>query len=157
MDHEFFCRDYLEIASFLSGLPLKSHSEKSDFFAGLVERLFQLPEESVALQMSNLLLSRYVFLDATAKKLLLPSLLAPANGMVLKQGMKLLGERFPEAYVHIPEPRPSFNPEQEINPVVSEHLFKEHIVPILRKIFHVRDRHIRLVLLKYVIRSHCRF
>ena len=36
-----------------------------------------------------------------------------------------------------------------INPLLPEPLFKRHVIPELFKIFHVRDAHIRRVLLKH--------
>ena len=45
--------------------------------------------------------------------------------------------------------RPEFSPDSAIrNPLLSEHLFKEHVTPILLKIFYVRDFQIRMVLLR---------
>ena len=45
--------------------------------------------------------------------------------------------------------RPEFSPDSaKRNPLLSEHLFKEHVTPILLKIFYVRDFQIRMVLLR---------
>ena len=44
--------------------------------------------------------------------------------------------------------RPEFSPDSTRNPLLSEHLFKEHVTPILLKIFYVRDFQIRMVLLR---------
>ena len=44
--------------------------------------------------------------------------------------------------------RESFNPEDNVNPILVESLFKEFVSPILLKIFHVRDVQIRIILLR---------
>ena len=44
--------------------------------------------------------------------------------------------------------RESFNPEDNVNPILVESLFKEFVSPILLKIFHVRDVQIRTILLR---------
>ena len=60
-------QDYLGIVDFLTALPLKSRDERRTFFGGLTRRLFSVPEETVAIQLAPLLLSRLVLLDDTAK------------------------------------------------------------------------------------------
>ena len=77
--HPFFQHDYVSIVRFLTDLPLKTEGEKRQFFGGLVRRLFELPQDSLAVQLAPLLLSRYVLLDPTARHKLLPSLLTPAQ------------------------------------------------------------------------------
>ena len=39
--------------------------------------------------------------------------------------------------------------DAKIQPILSQELFREKIIPILANIFHVRDMQIRLVLLKF--------
>ena len=41
------------------------------------------------------------------------------------------------------------NDGAKLQPILSQELFKEKIIPILANIFHVRDMQIRLVLLKF--------
>ena len=39
--------------------------------------------------------------------------------------------------------------EAELNPLLPTPLFKDHVIPEITKIFHVRDAHIRIVLLRH--------
>ena len=78
--HSFFQKDYLNIVAFLTDLPLKSSSERKDFFSSLTEKLFYLPEKVVSAQLSSLLLSRLVLLDKTAADVFLPNMLTPSKG-----------------------------------------------------------------------------
>ena len=77
--HSFFQKDYLNIVAFLTDLPLKSSSERKEFFTRLTEKLYVLPEK-VAVNLSNLLLSRLVLLDKTAGDVFLPNMLTPSKG-----------------------------------------------------------------------------
>jgi hypothetical protein len=121
-----FTQDYINLVGFLTELPLKSKDERKTFFDGLTQRLFAVPEETVAVQLAPLLLSRLVLLDETAKSKFLPSILTCYSGNA----------------------RSDFDPDSDVNPLLSEHLFKEHVTPILLKIFYVRDFQIRSVLLR---------
>ncbi len=80
LEHPFFSRDYLSIASFLADLPVKSEVQKKTFFTALTEKLFHLPNETFSLQLSAQLLSRYVLLDPTARDRFIPNLVTPAKG-----------------------------------------------------------------------------
>ena len=83
LDHRYFQdQDYLRIVEFLTDLPLKSFEEKKDFFTGLSERLFLLPEKVIASQLSPLLLSRMVILDPTAVQHFIPNMLTPGKGIL---------------------------------------------------------------------------
>lgn len=81
--HPFFNKDYLNIVAFLTDLPLKSNRDRKDFFSGLTEKLFSLPEKVVSGQLAPLLLSRMVLLDQTAAQMFIPSMMTPAKGRVL--------------------------------------------------------------------------
>ena len=76
----FQSQDFLEIVDFLSNLPLKSRSEREVFFKSLLARLDSIPEETIAVQMTPLLLSRLVLLDETAVRYFIPSFLTPRKG-----------------------------------------------------------------------------
>lgn len=80
LDHPFFTHDFIIIYSFLTELALKTESERQIFFTDLVSRLKAFPEEIVARQLGELLLSRLVLLDNTACKHLLPYVLKPKQG-----------------------------------------------------------------------------
>ncbi|XP_060525428.1 protein-associating with the carboxyl-terminal domain of ezrin [Cylas formicarius] len=82
--HEFFKNKFLAIHSFLVELPLKSETEKNEFFVALAEELKRFDEEVVARHLGGLLLSRMVFLDKTAEKHLLPRVLRIADGLFSK-------------------------------------------------------------------------
>ena len=122
----FSGQDFLSIVAFLTDLPLKSQQEKETFFKELTQRLFNVPEETVALQATSLLLSRYVMLNPTAKTEFLRDFLTPAQ-----------------------EPREPYSKLKKTNPILPESLFKEFVSPVLLKIFHVRDFSIRSALLTH--------
>lgn len=58
-------------------LPLKSQQEKQPFFTNLIQRLREFDEETVAIQLTDLLLSRLVLLDPTARDCVTPFILRP--------------------------------------------------------------------------------
>lgn len=51
-------------------LPLKSQQDKQHFFMSLIDRLREFDEETVAIQLIDLLLSRLVLLDPTAQQVI---------------------------------------------------------------------------------------
>lgn len=63
--------------SFILQLPLKSQEDKQHFFTTLVDRLREFDEETVAIQLTDLLLSRLVLLDPTARQCVTPFILRP--------------------------------------------------------------------------------
>ncbi|KAL5283663.1 SCYL3 family protein [Megaselia abdita] len=73
--HPYFNHEFVLIHSFLTEIPLKSPSEKQDFFTGLVDRLRFFDEKIVASQIGSLLLSRMVLLDITAQLCVIPFVL----------------------------------------------------------------------------------
>lgn len=75
--HSFFNHEFVNIYTFLNELPLKTESEKGKFFSTLIEKLKTFPEDVVAENLGELLLSRLVLLDYTARKEVLPILLCP--------------------------------------------------------------------------------
>lgn len=77
INHAFFNHEFVNIYSFLNDLPLKTETEKNQFFSNLIEKLQLFPEEIVAEKLGGLLLSRMVLLDSTARKVVLPILLRP--------------------------------------------------------------------------------
>ncbi|TRY63608.1 hypothetical protein TCAL_00432 [Tigriopus californicus] len=134
--HAVFQCKFIEIIEFLRHLPLKSKSEKEAFFSDLLPKLFEVQDEQLIGQhMFPLLLSRVVLLDATAVKRVIPSLLTPYEAH--SSG----------------DPR-GFQPNETLNPVLSLQAFKDHAVPMVRKIFHVRDYSVRTVLLDH-FSSYC--
>lgn len=60
-------------------LPLKSQPDKQKFFTSLVDRLREFDEETVAIQLTDLLLSRLVLLDPTARQCVTPFVLRPKS------------------------------------------------------------------------------
>lgn len=81
LEHPFFTHDFIVIYSFLTELALKSETERQSFFTELATKLKTFPEEIVARQLGELLLSRLVLLDSTACKHLLPFIFKPKQGM----------------------------------------------------------------------------
>ncbi|XP_046742704.1 protein-associating with the carboxyl-terminal domain of ezrin [Diprion similis] len=119
--HPFFTHEFITIHSFLMELPLKSDTEKQDFFSNLVVQLKKFPEKIVAEQLGVLLLSRMVLLDSTAQSKLLPFVLTP----------KVTDD----------------NNESDLLFTLST--FKRYLIPKLLQMFCVRDAQIRLLLLSH--------
>lgn len=77
LQHPYFNQDFILIHAFLSELPLKNQIEKQSFFSSLVERLRQFDETVIGTELIDLILSRIVLLDETAKLCVLPFVLQP--------------------------------------------------------------------------------
>lgn len=75
--HPYFNHEFVLIHSFLSELPLKSQIEKQHFFQNFIDRLGAFDEEIVGIQLTDLILSRMVVLDDTAKLCVIPFVLKP--------------------------------------------------------------------------------
>ncbi|XP_013183427.2 protein-associating with the carboxyl-terminal domain of ezrin [Amyelois transitella] len=122
LQHNFFNHEFITIYKFLNFLPLKNEEEKCQFFSNILENLKCYDEETVAKQLSGLLLSRLTMLDQTARKDVIPYILKPKN------------ER-------------SQNCDQP--GLFNLGVFKEHVKPRLIQLFGVRDSQIRLLLLSH--------
>ncbi|KAJ0181012.1 hypothetical protein K1T71_003097 [Dendrolimus kikuchii] len=122
LQHSFFNHEFITIYKFLNFLPLKSEEEKCEFFSNILDSLKCYDEETVAKQLSGLLLSRLTMLDQTARRDVIPFILKPKNERVQN------GEH------------PGF---------FSLTVFKEHVKPRLMQLFGVRDSQIRLLLLAH--------
>lgn len=83
LKHSFFNHEFITIYKFLNFLPLKTEDEKCQFFSNILDSLKCFDEETVAKQLSGLLLSRLTMLDHTAQKDVIPYILKPKNGMLL--------------------------------------------------------------------------
>ncbi|ESN95701.1 hypothetical protein HELRODRAFT_193504 [Helobdella robusta] len=135
--------DFVQILSFLKFIVLKSKEEKKEFFnshccyivkkinfvatRSLVPKLQALPEELVTKRLLPLLTQRFVFLDETACSEFLPKFLTPRPATILTSGEWVL----------------------------SEESFRTSLVPLLLKIFTIRETYVRLVLLEN-FKSYCR-
>ena len=76
--HPFFASSlFVEIENFLLHLPLKSESEKCEFFTHLTSKLNEIPQALVAGQLAPLMLARMVLLDQNAVDNFLPHMLTP--------------------------------------------------------------------------------
>lgn len=127
MKDQLFCNDLLLITKFLRELTLKPQKEKEEFFSSLYPRLTVLAEEVVAKQLVQLLLSRFVLLEASAAMSIVPNILVPKRGTSEK------------VEVH----------SQRLSPLFSVPLYKTYVIPELIKMFHCHDYHIRMILLTY--------
>lgn len=145
----FQSHDFLEIMNFLSNIPLKSKAEREGFFKSLLPRLASLPEETIAVQMAPLLLSRLVLLDETAVRHFIPKFLTPRRGEVINYSWNL-PERRVLVNIFLPADESIGTTDATKSPpsVISEHLFQEHVIPILLSIFSVTDYGVRSVLLE---------
>lgn len=79
LQHSYFNQDFILIHSFLTELPLKNQIQKEAFFTNLVDRLRQFDETVIGTELIELILSRMVLLDETAKLCVLPFVLQPRN------------------------------------------------------------------------------
>lgn len=120
--HSYFSQDFILIHSFLTELPLKSAEEKRTFFTGLIDRLRAFDESIVAVELIDLILSRLVVLDETAKLCVIPYILKP---------------RIPDDSCTGPLP------------LFSVETFAKYVAPKIQQLFLVRDIPIRLILLEY--------
>lgn len=77
LEHEFFKQKFINIHSYLIELPLKSEQEKTEFFTTLKQELETFDENVIACQLGDLLVSRMVLINETARKHFLPFLLVP--------------------------------------------------------------------------------
>lgn len=80
LHHSFFNHEFITIYKFLNFLPLNSEEDRCKFFSNILESLKCYDEETVAKQLSGLLLSRLTMLDQTARKDVIPFILKPKNG-----------------------------------------------------------------------------
>lgn len=121
--HPYFNQNFIVIHSFLTELPLKTQSEKQSFFNSLADRLREFDETVVATELIDLILSRMVLLDETAKMCVIPYILQP----------------YEESETSI----------SSITPLFSTETFTKFVTPKIQQLFLVRDIQIRLVLLEY--------
>lgn len=120
LQHSFFTHEFIRIYAFLEDLPLKTESEREEFFTKLKQQLQMYPEAVVAEQLGRVLLSRMVLLDSTAQVKLLPFIFKP------KDKKDDLGTS-----------------------LFTVSTFKNILVPRLLQMFCIRDISIRLLLLSH--------
>jgi len=122
LQNQFFTQPFPSIVQFLKSLPLQTPESKVQFFTSLHDRLRNIPPSVVALQLLPLLLSRYVFMDPTARACLLPHLLVPQS---------------------------STTSPPSTSPLLPLPLYLAHLVPHLKLLFSVPDTCVRLTLLTH--------
>jgi len=127
----YFQQSYLTVVTFLRDLPLHTPTEREAFLLSLPDLLRQLPPSVVGLQLTPLLLGRFVLMDPIAREKLLPHLLCPKQ---------LPGSELPCG---------------NLQPILPLEEFQEHVVPQLRTMFLVPDTQVRLTLLRH-FPNYCR-
>ncbi|KAL4709809.1 hypothetical protein ACJJTC_001263 [Scirpophaga incertulas] len=123
LQHDFFSHEFITIYKFLNFLALKCEDERSTFFSNVLGILKCYDEETIATQLSGLLLSRLTLLDETARKDVIPHILKPRNERALQNGDNM--------------------------GFFSISTFKIHVKPRLIQLFGVRDSQIRMLLLSH--------
>lgn len=151
--HNFFNHEFISIYKFLYFLPLKTEDERSKFFSSILDSLKCYDEETVAKQLSGLMLSRLTMLDQTARKDVIPYILKPKNGkyctdnyntyMVTPLYNLLNNVETHENIINFSERTQNGENMGFFNLSV----FKEHVKPRLMQLFGVRDSQIRMLLL----------
>ena len=120
-DKVFTSCDYLKIVTFLSRFPSRSEQDKVAFLETLVPRLRSLPSLLIASRLIPLLLtSRFLMLHPGARNCLLPYLFIPTKNQRIDK------------------------------PLVSEALFRVHVIPVLVGLYHVNKIQVRVLLLEYL-------
>ncbi|XP_065184362.1 uncharacterized protein LOC135815058 [Sycon ciliatum] len=129
LSSSMFSNQLVKVLQFVNDITLKESKEKSAFFRGLPRRLQQIPASLVAQYLTSKLLSRFVLLEQSAREHVVPCLLVPqpndARRSSSKSGSNATG-------------------------IFGEVLYRQHIIPLLLKLFSVEDKHVRLVLLTYL-------
>lgn len=137
--HPFFLHDFIAVQSFLvEELPLKSISERAQFFASLVERLRRFDERDVAAQLTDLLLSRMVLTDPTAQRCVVPQLLTPNHRHIAIDNEC--------AQPHHDNDDSALNDAAGLFTVAT---FQQYLIPRIVQLFDVREVQTRLVLLEH--------
>lgn len=121
LSHPYFNNDFVYIHSFLDEILLKTQSDKQNFFTSLVDRLRKFDEVIVAKGLIDLILSRIVVLDETAKFCVIPYVLRPND-----------------------EPTSTTT-----SPLFSKDTFTKYVIPKIKQMFLVRDVQVRAILLEY--------
>ncbi|XP_071802194.1 protein-associating with the carboxyl-terminal domain of ezrin-like [Asterias amurensis] len=125
---QLFKNDFLEITNFLVHLTVKPEAAKNAFFEGLAPRLHRLPRQLVANRLTPLLLSSFVMAEPMAVSAVLPHFMTPVRESNSK--------------------RREFLTDQ-INPLFSEDLYKQFVIPVIIRLFPSREMHVRICLLQY--------
>lgn len=150
LKHNFFNHKFITIYKFLNFLPLKSEDEKCQFFSNILESLKCFDEETVAKQLSGLLLSRLTMLDQTARKDVIPYILKPKNGMFLNiTTLIILMLQTKLDFIIFCFVFSERLQNGENIGFFSVSVFKEHVKPRLLQLFGVRDSQIRMLLLNH--------
>ncbi|XP_031569529.1 protein-associating with the carboxyl-terminal domain of ezrin-like [Actinia tenebrosa] len=124
LSNDYFKNDYLEVVTFLSNITIKSDIDKDKFFSSLASKLQNISPSVIARRLLTKLMSRFVMAEPSAEKEFLPHLLTPGTGMIQHE-------------------------TDNIFPVLPLDLFRQYCTPILKKLWVIKDLHIRIMLLKF--------
>ncbi|RDD44380.1 Protein-associating with the carboxyl-terminal domain of ezrin [Trichoplax sp. H2] len=126
MKEEIFTEnDLLDLVTFLNNITLKSNIEKQEFFRYLAKRLRRYRSATIVRRLLKMLLSRFALAEPFASVHFFPHLFAPREN-----------HNHSKDFI-----------DGKINPIITMDLFKEEVIPIIVKLFKVRHKHVRLLIL----------
>jgi len=132
-DELFLTSDFVQIKSFLTNFAQFNEDDKKLFFNNLVERLRGLSHNLIVNLISFIVSSRLIMSNPDVHNKLLPFILIPAYN----ENEEILYELTSGESI-------------TLRPLLNKNVFKMQIIPLICKMYCVRDLQIRLLLLQYL-------
>ncbi len=132
-DELFLSSDFVQIKSFLTNFASFNENDKKLFFNTLVERLRKLSNNLIINLISFIVSSRLIMSNPDVHNKLLPFILIPAYN----ESEEMLYELTSGESI-------------TLRPLLNKNIFKMQIIPLICKMYCVRDLQIRLLLLQYL-------
>ena len=132
-DELFIGSDYVQIKSFLTSFVSYNESQKNQFFSNLVERLRKLSDNLVVSLVALIVNSRLIMSNSEVHNKLLPFVLIPGSDSSEEMLCTLTSGQ-----------------SISLKPLLRQKVFRTRIIPLICKLYCVRDLRIRLLLLQYL-------